>query len=275
MRAYKVLSLVPNFWKKLKALPRSLHLGIAGILFILMLSGILLTYRMFQHVSDDDSRSQNFFIWSQGSHDEKQSLVTIQDEVCTDAPFLLPAEGFIGLLYADTNGPYSANKRHQGIDIFSNAEPGVVPVYAAYDGYLTRQQDWTSAVIIRIPDDPLNPGRQIWTYYAHMADHSTGESFIVDDFPQGTIEKFVKQGTLLGYTGNYNGSAVNSVWVHLHFSIVLDDGVGNYRNELDFDNTVDSSRYLGMAVNVGCASDIPVCTDHPLCANVINGDGGS
>ena len=60
--------------------------------------------------------------------------------------------------------------RHQGIDIFAGTDVGITPVYAAYDGYLTRQSDWKSTVIIRIPSDPLEPGRQIWTYYTHMAD---------------------------------------------------------------------------------------------------------
>jgi peptidoglycan LD-endopeptidase LytH len=51
------------------------------------------------------------------------------------------------------------------------------PVVAAYDGYLTRSPDWKSSLIIRIPNDPLQPNRQIWIYYTHLAD-ANGASLI-------------------------------------------------------------------------------------------------
>lgn len=199
-------------------------------------------------------------IWAQGDEAERQALITVAREPCPGAPFILPADGFIGLLYADPRGPYSSRRPHQGIDIFSSTPPGVTPVYAAYAGYITREVDWVSTLIQRVPDDPLQPGRQIWLYYTHMADE-TGQDFIEAAFPPGTQEVFVPQGTLLGYTGNYNGSSARTVWVHLHFSIVQDDGRGRYLNELDFDNTLDPSPYLGMALDyqtagremVGCA----------------------
>ena len=39
---------------------------------------------------------------------------------------------------------------------------------------------------LRLPDDPLYPGRQIWLYYTHMADKSGEQDFIEDAFPPGT-----------------------------------------------------------------------------------------
>ncbi len=167
---------------------------------------------------------------------------------CGDAPFLLPTDGLIGFLWGDSFRP---GHRHQGLDIFGPTGPdglGETPVVAAYDGYLTREPGWKSAVIIRHPQDPLDPGRQIWTYYTHMADPE-GESFIVDSFPAGTRERFVAAGTLLGHQGNYSGDDTNPTGMHLHFSIVLDDGTGRYRNELEFANTLDPSPYLGLRVN--------------------------
>jgi murein DD-endopeptidase MepM/ murein hydrolase activator NlpD len=211
-----------------------------------------------------DPRSQTFVQWAAGSTSERQSLITTQRETCPNAPFLLPTDGFIGLLYEDPRGPYSPSRPHQGIDIFSEGDPGVTPVYAAYDGYLTRESDWRSAVILRIPDDPLQPGRQIWLYYAHMAARD-GSSFIVDAFPPGTHDQFVPQGTLIGYTGNYNGTSTRQIWTHLHFSIVRDDGNGRYTNELEFSNTLDPSPYFGMALNYNCADIPPTCTAHPTC----------
>ena len=222
----------------------------------------------------NDPRLQDLNLWRTADADARRALITVRREPCPGAPFILPADGFIGLLYGDPRGPYSPAHRHQGIDIFSASGPGETLVYAAYDGYLTREKSWKSSLIIRVPDDPLNPGRQIWLYYTHMADKSGEHDFIDDAFPTDTHEVFVKQGTLLGYTGEYSGDPLQPIWVHLHFSIVLDDGYGGYRNELDFANTVDPSRYLGMAVNVNCAPLTQTCTPDPLCKDAYLGPGG-
>jgi hypothetical protein len=209
-------------------------------------------------------RNQTFLTWSRGSQVERDALIVAQRESCPGAPFILPADGFVGLLYEDPRGPYSRLNPHQGIDIFSSTEPGVTPVYAAYDGYVTREDSWRSTLIMRVPQDPLQSERQIWLYYTHMADQE-GNDFIVDAFPPGTQELFVEQGTLLGYTGDYNGESARGVWVHLHFSIVRDDGNGRYANELEFSNSIDPSPYLGRAVNYHCEADPAGCTSNPVC----------
>lgn len=148
---------------------------------------------------------------------------------------------------------------HQGVDIFGGKGVGVTPVIAAYPGYLFRQTQWKSAVIVRVPDDPLHPGQQIWLYYTHMADQF-GNSFISSEFPPGISEKFVEAGTLLGYQGNYSGDPNKPVGVHLHFSIVKDDGTGHFMNELDIHNTLDPSPYLGLPLNAYENRDqLPVC----------------
>jgi murein DD-endopeptidase MepM/ murein hydrolase activator NlpD len=175
---------------------------------------------------------------------------------CGSAPFLLPTDGFIGFLWDDSFRP---GHRHQGIDIFGGQDVGITPVYSAYEGYLTRLPDWKSTIIIRVPSDPLNPGRQIWTYYTHMAD-SQGQSFVSTSFPPGTYEEFVPAGTLLGYQGNYSGTPGNPTGVHLHFSIILDDGEGQFLNELDINNTLDPSPYLGLELNAQTnTGKVPVC----------------
>jgi murein DD-endopeptidase MepM/ murein hydrolase activator NlpD len=168
-------------------------------------------------------------------------------ESCAEAPFLLPTDGFVAWFW----GSARRVARHQGLDIFGPSGPdglGQTPVVAAYDGFLTRMADWRSAVIIRIPQDPLQPGRQIWTYYTHMAD-AEGNSFIEPAFPPGSREVPVRAGTLLGYQGNYSGDSAHPTGMHLHFSIVLDDGDGRFRNELEIANTIDPSPYLGIEVN--------------------------
>lgn len=175
---------------------------------------------------------------------------------CGQAPFIMPTSGFIGYLWGDS---FRLGHIHQGLDIFGGGSVNLTPVVAAYPGYLRRLPDWKSSVIIRIPDDPLQPGRQIWAYYTHMASPE-GESYISPDFPPGAYEVYVEAGTLLGYQGNYSGAPGNPVGVHLHFSIVLDNGQGLYLNELEFRNTLDPSPYLGLPVNADRNPDqVPVC----------------
>ncbi len=164
---------------------------------------------------------------------------------CGNAPFSFPTDGYIGFGWGDF---FRLGKAHQGIDIFAGSEPGITPVIAAYPGYLTRLPSWKSTVVVRIPQDPLHPDRQIWTYYTHMADKD-GASYISSRYPVGTSEVFVEAGTLLGYQGDYSGDPGNPVGVHLHFSIVLDDGQGGIRNELEIKNTLDPSPYLGLSLN--------------------------
>jgi murein DD-endopeptidase MepM/ murein hydrolase activator NlpD len=182
-------------------------------------------------------------------------------EPCGDAPFLAPTDGYIGFVWGDS---FRVGQRHQGVDIFGPTGPeglGQTPVVAAYDGYLTRLPDWHSAVIVRIPHDPLEPGRQVWTYYTHMAD-ADGRSFIDPAFPPGTTEKFVRAGTRLGSQGNYSADPSSPTGMHLHFSIVRDDGRGRFLNELDFSNTLDPSPYLGIEVNAQRLGDgVAVCLE--------------
>jgi len=175
---------------------------------------------------------------------------------CGAAPFLFPTDGFAGFLWGDSFG---FRHTHQGIDVFAGTDVGITPVVSAYPGYLTRMPDWKSAVIVRVPSDPLEPGRQIWLYYTHMADRF-GNSYIAEEFPASTSEKLIEAGTFLGYQGNYSGDPNNPVGVHLHFSIVEDDGSGKFKNELEIDNTLDPSPYLGLPLNGDENRDrAPIC----------------
>ena len=170
---------------------------------------------------------------------------------CGNAPFVLPTSGFIGFIWDDSFRP---GHRHQGLDFFGGQAAGITPVVVAYSGYLTRLPGWKSSIIIRIPSDPLQPQRQIWIYYTHMADQG-GQSYINKEFPTGSSEMYVEQGTLLGYQGNYSGDPYNPTGVHLHFSIVKDDGNGGFLNEIKVQNTLDPSPYIGIRLN---ANDNPM-----------------
>ncbi|MFP4322615.1 MAG: hypothetical protein ACLFTK_09190 [Anaerolineales bacterium] len=195
-----------------------------------------------------------------GSPAVRAELTTVtQQEPCPGAPFILPSDGFIGLLWRDPAGPYHVLNRHTGVDVFGDGAEGEVPVYAVYDGWLTRLPDWLATVIIR-HDDPLQPGRTIWTYYTHLAAEDGTESFVDDAFPPGTSEMFVEQGTLLGYQGEYNGGSFE-VGLHVHFSIVTSEADGSFKNEADLANTLDPSPYFGMPVNIDDRPARPItCT---------------
>ena len=50
--------------------------------------------------------------------------------------------------------------------------------------------------------------------------------------------------------------------MHLHFSIVRDDGEGRFLNELQIGNTLDPSPYLGIEVNAQRLGDeLAVCQE--------------
>ncbi len=175
---------------------------------------------------------------------------------CPGAPFVYPTDGYLGFLWQDS---FKFLVAHQGLDIFSGKEAGVTDVFAAYDGFLTRQNGWKSSLIIRLPEDPLQPDRQIWLYMTHLAD-AQGNSLIDAKFPEGSVEVPVRQGELLGKMGNYSGNPTSPTGVHLHFSIVRDDGEGHYLNELKVRNTLDPSPYFGMQLDARKAGRaIPAC----------------
>lgn len=177
-------------------------------------------------------------------------------ERCGEAPFRMPTDGFIGYLWGDS---FRAGQAHQGLDIFGGGDLNQTPVLAPYSSYVTRKPDWKASLILRVPEDPLVQGRQIWIYFTHMADPN-GHAYISPEFPPGTEEQFVEAGTLLGYQGNYSGDAYKPVGIHLHMSIVKDDGQGNFLNELKIENTIDPSPYLGLLVNGKInRTEIPLC----------------
>jgi len=225
-----------------------------SIIVVVAVVGGYYLYRLYRPTSE---RLFTFRAWMNDPAAHPEWKLTAGSR-CGEAPFIFPTDGMVGFLWDDSFNP---GHRHQGLDIFGGEGVGVTPVVAAYPGYLTRLPDWVSTVIVRIPSDPLNPGRQIWTYYTHMATKE-GVSFISDEFPPGTYEELIDAGTFLGYQGNYSGDPNNPTGIHLHFSIVKDDGQGSFRNELEIKNTLDPSPYLGLRVNANENPDtVPVCEE--------------
>ena len=227
------------------------------ILSFLVIVFLVSAYFLYQRFKSGQSRSAYVLSWLRNAASHPEWAMQPAQR-CGDSPFIFPTYGLVGYLWGDSFRP---GHTHQGVDIFGGAPAGETPIIAAYSGYLTRLPDWKSSVIIRIPQDPLQPGRQIWTYYTHMAD-SQGNSFIDTAFPPGISEVYVEAGTLLGYQGNYSGDPFKPTGVHLHFSIVLDDA-GQFRNELEYKNTLDPSPYLGLPLNAkDNPNKIPLCPTH-------------
>ncbi len=238
------------------SMKRRLGLGASALIVL----GLVVAYLLYSNLRSEGTRIMHLRqYWADPQAHADWELRG--GERCGQAPFLLPSDGYAGYVWGDI---MRAGHKHQGVDIFGPSGPdglGQTPVVAAYDGYLTRLPDWRASVIIRIPEDPLQPGRSIWTYYTHMAD-ADGNSFIVEAFPPGTHETFVAAGTLLGYQGNYSADPQNPTGMHLHFSIVRDDGSGSFMNELEIENTLDPSPYLGLELNADHLGDaIPTCPD--------------
>lgn len=225
---------------------------LAGIVMVAIATAAIYLYRSYR---PNAARLLAFRTWINDPAARPEWKVAAGSQ-CGSAPFRFPTDGFVGFLWGDSFRP---GHTHQGIDIFAGTDIGVTRVISAYPGYLTRMPDWRSTVIVRVPDDPLSPGRQIWLYYTHMADEE-GNSFISPDFPPGTFEVPVDTGTFLGYQGDYSGEPGNPVGIHLHFSIVEDDGTGKFKNELDIANTLDPSPYLGLPLNGYENHDrVPLC----------------
>ena len=202
----------------------------------------------------DGLRAVKVFTWLRAPEANDPRVIAAGTR-CGNAPFLFPTAGVAGFLWGDS---FRIGHRHQGVDIFSGTEINVTPVVAAYPGLLTRLPEWKSSVIVRVPRDPLEPSRAIWVYYTHMADAS-GNSFVSADFPPGTYDEPVEAGTFLGRQGDYSGDPNNPVGVHLHVSIVRDEG-GRFLNELEIGNTYDPSPYFGLKLNASLSpDDAPVC----------------
>jgi murein DD-endopeptidase MepM/ murein hydrolase activator NlpD len=231
--------------------------GLRIVLSVLFILVIVAGYFVYRWYGESASRSARVLAWLNNPASRPRWPMHAGEQ-CGEAPFIFPTDGFIGYLWDDS---FRVGHRHQGIDIFGGEGLNMTPVIAAYPGYLSRLPDWKSTIIIRIQDDPLKPGRQIWTYYTHMADVK-GNSYIAEEFPPGTTDVFVEAGTLLGYQGNFSGDPYNPTGIHLHFSIVKDDGQGSFRNELDIRNTLDPSPYFGLPLNANeDLAGIPVCGD--------------
>ncbi|MGC9398227.1 MAG: glycosyltransferase family 39 protein [Anaerolineae bacterium] len=123
---------------------------------------------------------------------------------CPDAPWRLPSASQLGMWWYN-----------KALGFMGLGHQNSVPVYAVADGLLTRRETWNDAVAIQ-HNDPLHPGKKVWTFYGGMADSANRQSFVAEAFPPGVENVPVEAGELLGYQGRW---WQGPLWVHVHFAI--------------------------------------------------------
>ncbi len=139
---------------KIEAVARTLKYAIAALVLIVAAIYLVYTYR------PTSARAALVFAWIKDPAADP-GLAIQAGSRCGNAPFIFPTTGVPGFIWDDS---FQLGHRHQGIDIFSGTGTNMTPVLAVYYGFLTRLPEWKSSVILRIPSDPLQPGRQIWVY---------------------------------------------------------------------------------------------------------------
>ena len=149
----------------------------------------------------------------------------------------------IPMILSGSFGELRSNHFHAGLDIKTQQREGL-PVYAAADGYVERIKvgfyGYGKALYIKHPNGQS-------TVYAHLQNYAGDiqefvktnqyrrESFPIELFPE-KIQLPVKQGDLIGYSGNTGGSG----GPHLHFEIR--DANSRPLNPMDFGMEIPDKR---------------------------------
>ncbi len=162
---------------------------------------------------------------------------------CPTAPFMIPAEGYLMSAWGcwnETNwcSSYPQSDPHKGIDIgpvgsnlWGNASPGVVDVYAPAYGLVTYKTN--QAIVLR------HDAYGVSAYFAHMANRDTSQSYVYVSYGQ-----IVDAGTIIGKMGNFGTNET-----HLHYNIMRIGGSdlnwSDSRNPTDFLKVQDLVYYSG------------------------------
>ncbi|MBW7958037.1 MAG: hypothetical protein H3C69_00550, partial [Candidatus Promineofilum sp.] len=79
---------------------RLIRIALIVAVFLAIVYGVTQFMRLVGDIRDP--RTGQYWQWARGSESTRADLVTVQRDACPGAPFILPADGFIGLLYADS-----------------------------------------------------------------------------------------------------------------------------------------------------------------------------
>jgi hypothetical protein len=152
-----------------------------------------------------------------------------------DATFVWPSTGYIGYIYGRDG--------HNAVDIWTNTSgTGNVgskgnPIYAVAGGAVHRIFSDSSGVNMVVGVEHASLG--LWTWYWHMADEYSSESYIT---PGLYIGQPVSADTLLGHQGNRRWEGLYDIIVHLHFGV---SDVNRSENQFG----IDPSPYFSLALN--------------------------
>ncbi len=167
-------------------------------------------------------------------------------EKCANAPWRLPTDAQFGLRWTTDTHP---------LQFLGRGAPGKVPVVAVADGLLTRRADWDHFVAVQ-HDDPLKPGKKIWTVYSGMASEQGVTSYISANFPKGTSAKPIKKGEVLGQQGMYAGNP-DSLWLNVTFAVAAAAPNGDLPDTEPgalLQSAIDATPYLGLTLEPGQTS---------------------
>jgi hypothetical protein len=118
-------------------------------------------------------------------------------------------------------------------------------------------------VLAILHDDPMRPGKKVWAMYGGMSGANGVDSFVAENFPEGTTNLPVKSGQLLGYQGSWSETPQWPKWVHMSFA--LTDGTTQQalpENAISAD-VLDPAQYLGLIVESGNESPQPLKCKQP------------
>ena len=161
-----------------------------------------------------------------------EAIKNEQVPISSMSTFTWPTTGYVGWIFGRDG--------HNGIDIWTNTSgtgnngSKGNPIYPPYPGQVTSiyvdQRLATQG--IRVEHAALG----LWTFYWHMADESTGQSYIEPDL----LWKSVNIDSLLGYQGNRRWWTTGDVITHLHLTVSSSDAESN---------AIDPSSYFDTRLN--------------------------
>lgn len=172
-------------------------------------------------------------------------------DTCPGVQWRLPSDGSLGIAWMK-----------DGLDFFGRGKQGSIPVFAVADGMLTRLPGWVDVVAV-LHEDPLRPGKKVWAMYGGMAAANGADSFVADDFPEGTTDLPVKSGQLLGYQGSWSETPQWPKWVHMSFAVTDGMAQESLPEDLPAEDTLDPAQYLGLIVESGNESPQPLKCRQP------------
>src|SRR5688572_6448447 len=103
--------------KMIRRLPRR---GCALLLIVALIVLVLVVYALLRFFGGGSNSNDVITRWFTDPSSRPALTTTMNRSACPDAPFVLPSDGFIGLLWGDPAAPYTTWNPHSGVDIFGD-----------------------------------------------------------------------------------------------------------------------------------------------------------